>query len=132
MKYLVNGLISGIILIVFERIGWIAFPNPPSIFTALTLNILLIAFIVGFLVGVIMTIVGKLYGILVVFTCLIGLIALPFFLAAVGYFSLWIVSKIFPDWISITTGAWWKNLILSLILGWIRYHNFIDKKRKKS
>ena len=128
MRYfLINGAISGVILIVFGKVGWVAFPKPPAIFVNKTLNVLLTAFIVGFLVGVIMTIVGKLYGIFVMVTCLTGLIALPFFLAAIGYFSLWIVSFIFPNWITITTVAWWKGLILSLVLGWIRYHE-IPKK----
>lgn len=125
-RYLINGVISGAILIIFERIGWITFPQPPAIFTDKTFNILLIAFIVGFLVGVIMTIVGKLYGIFVVATCFVGIITLPFFLAVVGYLSLWIVSLIFPNWIAITTGVWWKSLLLSLALGWIRYHE-IDR-----
>ena len=129
MRYLINGVISGVILIVFERIGWVAFPQPLTVFVDQTLNVLLTAFIVGFLVGVIMTIVGKVYGIFVMVTCLTGLIALPFFLAAVGYFSLWIVSLIFPNWVAITTNAWWKSLLLSLALGLIRYHEY--KKQGK-
>jgi hypothetical protein len=76
-----------------------------------------------------MTIVGKVYGIFIIATCLIGVITLPLFLAAIGYFSLWIVSLIFPNWVAITTGAWWKSLILSLALGLIRYHE-TSKKRK--
>lgn len=129
-RYLINGAISGAILIVLERIGWVAFPQPPAVFTDGALNVFLIAFIVGFLVGVIMTIVGKIYRIFVMTTCLIGLVTLPFFLAIVGYLSLWIVTIIFPNWISITTGAWWKNILLSLILGLVRYHE-IHKKREK-
>jgi hypothetical protein len=102
-----------------------------SIFVDQTFNLLLTAFIVGFLVGVIMTVVGKIYELFVIATCLIGIITLPIFLAAVGYFSLWVVSLIFPDWIAITTGAWRKNLLLSLALGLIRYHEK-PKKRKSS
>ena len=129
MRFLINGVISGFILVVFERIGWIAFPHPPVVFVDATLNVLLIAFIVGFLLGVVMTIVGKVYGIFIIATCLIGIITLPLFLAAIGYLSLWIVSLIFPNWVAITTGTWWKSLLLSLALGLIRYHE-TPKKRK--
>jgi len=122
MRFLINGIISGFILVIFQRLGWLDFPNPPNVFVDPTFNLLLIAFIVGFLVGVIMTVVGKIYGFFVIATCLIGIITLPLFLALVGYFSLWIVSLIFPNWIAITTGVWWKSLLLSLVLGLVRYH----------
>jgi hypothetical protein len=128
MRFLINGVISGFILVIFERIGWIAFPHPPNIFVDQTFNLLLIAFIVGFLVGVMMTIIGKVYGLFIIATCLIGIITLPFFLAAFGYLSLWIVSLIFPNWIAITTGVWWKSLLLSLALGLIRYHETSQKR----
>lgn len=131
MRFLINGVISGFILVIFERIGWIAFPHPPVVFVDSTLNVLLIAFIVGFLVGVVMTIVGKVYGIFIIATCLIGIITLPLFLAAIGYFSLWVVSLIFPNWVAITTGAWWKSLLLSLALGLIRYHETPKKPKIK-
>ena len=128
MRFLINGVISGFILVIFERIGWIAFPHPPNVFVDQTFNVLLVAFIVGFLVGVMMTIVGKIYGLFIIATCLIGIITLPLFLAAIGYFSLWIVSLIFPNWVAITTGAWWKSLLLSLALGLIRYHETSPKQ----
>ncbi len=128
MRFAINGVISGVILIIFERIGWVEFPALPTVFVDPTLNVLLVAFIIGFLIGVIMTIAGKIFGLFVILTCLTGIILLPIYMAAVGYLSLWVVTLIFPQWITIANLVWWQKLILSLTLGFIRYH---EKPKKK-
>lgn len=118
-RFIINFILSALVVLFFNWLGWINFVNPPTFVDNQFLNSIIIAGIISIVISIVGEILGIFYKIIktifFMFGCIIAIIY--FFIS--GYLKLWIASLILTDWFSYSYDLL-AVLIISFAIGAIR------------
>lgn len=128
IRLLINFIATAVVILIFRRIGWITFTEPPQIISDPTLNDIVIAGIIGFIMFIIGELAGIGYGALVIVTCGVGCLLYPIFGLLSGLIKLYGTQLILPTWFTFEA-IWWKALIISICIGLFRIPSVKEQKR---
>jgi len=76
--------------------------------------------LISLLMNIVMWLMGVIYSLVILGTCGVGCLLLPFYLAGFGYLSLLGVAAVGKGLLTVNVPFWWQGLILSLVLGMVR------------
>ena len=128
IRLLINFLLIAVVILIFRHFGWIDFLNPPEIVNDQTLNDIILAGVIGFLMFIIGEIAGVAFTIFAVMTCGIGCLLYPIFLFLLGYIKLIGTQLILTNWF-VYDPIWWKVIIMSIVVGMVRIPSVQERKK---
>jgi hypothetical protein len=128
-RWIVNFLMGGIWVLVFNALGWITLSAQPHTVADPALGHLLDAALIGFVIALAGEVGSFLYVLFVVATLGLGCLLLPFYWLLIGYFKLWLAAAVLPGWFDHT-----HNLLFVIIMSWIlgasRWHSARELQRR--
>lgn len=128
-RWIVNFLISGMWVLVFNALGWITLSARPHIVADPGLGHLLDAGIIGLIIALAGEVGSFLYVMFVVATLGLGCLLLPLYWLLIGYFKLWLAQAVLQGWFTHT-----HNLLCVIIMSWIlgagRWHASDEMRRR--
>lgn len=113
MRFVINWGIKVGLLYLLNFLGWITLHPSANVHSAG--DTLLCAAAIALIFTVVMYLVWLAYALLLVGTCGVALILLPFMLVGVGYGVLKLIEHVAPDYLSVTPN-FWLGILTGLIL----------------
>ncbi|MDD3647175.1 MAG: hypothetical protein PHS44_01570 [Candidatus Dojkabacteria bacterium] len=124
----INFVVTAVVILLFRHLNWIGFDKPPVLLSDPTLNDILIAGIIGFILFVVGEIAEIGYKALIVMTCGLMCLFYPFFGLILGYIKLLGTQVILPDWFTFDH-TWWKVILMSIAIGLFRIPTIKAEKK---
>lgn len=115
-------------VLIFRNIEWITFTDPQKFVSDPTLNDIIVAGIIGFIIFVIGEVAGIVYQIFVIVTCCVGCLFFPIYSIVLGYIKLLGTQMLLPDWFTFDT-ALLKVSIISIVIGIARMPSIKERKK---
>lgn len=114
IRWLVNFVICGVWVLIFNALGWITLSPRPHLLADPALGHLLDAALIGALVCVMGEVASFVWTVFVFATLGLGCLLLPLYWLLVGYVKLALTAALLPGWFTYS-----HNLIVVLIMSWI-------------
>ena len=129
IRYVINFVLSGILVLLFRGFSWITFVQPPKFVSDPTLNDLLVAIIIAFVIFFVGEVLGFIYKIIRTLAFLFGCVVTFIYFFISGYLKLSIASLVLANWFTYTTELI-PVILISLLIGFVRWPHSDEVKEK--
>lgn len=121
LRLVVNFLLTGLLMMLFQGIGWVKIGPDITLFPSPLLNQLILSGVVGFIFLLGILGLDLLVALLVLSSCGLGCWLQVVKLIFLGPVGLYVVIHVLPGWMIVTASSW-QMIVMGLAISLVRWH----------